>query len=172
MPVDRIHHHPGLRQPGVQDPGQHLLRPRRLGRERCIRGQAHRRQTRRIVRPAAGQIDLSIPPRHPPETGVGQEDPDLAVLDAPRRPPVLGRRPRRMSTLLQKPCLVDKVHPVGVRQVVLQIGVEGVPHPIRRPVGPAQQVRDAAGVGLPLDLGQLPAVLAGRGAEGTLHIGP
>ncbi len=91
----------------------------------------------------------------PPRTGVGQEDPHLAVRDAPRRPAVLPRHPRRVRALLQEPGLVDDAHPGCVRQVVADMGLQGIPARVRRPSRPPQQVPEAVGLGLALDLGQL-----------------
>ena len=61
--------------------------------------------------------------------------------------------------------------PARVRQVVDDIGLQGVPARVRRPGRAAQQVLEAVGVGLALHLGQLPAVLARRRAHQALDVG-
>lgn len=79
--------------------------------------------------PGQGQSRVQGPvhQHRPPRPGVGQEAPDPAVLDAPRRPAVLARHPGRVRPLLQEAGLVDDAHPGPVGQMVDDIGTQRVP---------------------------------------------
>ena len=101
--VDGIARHPGHGQLGVQGPGQHAPGQLRLGREGRVGGQARGLQARRLAGPALGQVQLPVHQRVPPRPGVGQEDPHLAVLDAPGRAAVLPGHPGRVVPCLRKP---------------------------------------------------------------------
>jgi hypothetical protein len=67
--------------------------------------------------------------------GVREEHPDLAVLDAPRRPAVLPVHARRLVTLLEEPGLVDDQHARAVAEALDHIGAEVIPHGVRVPRG-------------------------------------
>ncbi len=104
--------HPVARHPGDGDarrerPRQHRPRERRLGLERRVLWHARLRAPRAIVGPPLGQVQLPVEEGAPARRGVGEEDPDPAVLDPPRRAAVLPLHADRLATLLEEAGLVD-----------------------------------------------------------------
>ena len=92
--------------------------------------------------------------------GIGQEDPDLGVLDPPGGAGVLAGDAGGMGPLLEEAGLVEDQHGVGVAEGLDDVGPEVVADRVGVPFGAAHQVLDAVGGGVADLLGELPGVLA------------
>ena len=79
-------------------------------------------------------------------TGIGQEDPDLAVLDPPRRPRILPRHPDGFGPLLQEARLVGDQHRLRIAQVLDDVGTQVITHRLRIPASGAQQPLHTVGI--------------------------
>jgi hypothetical protein len=113
-----------------------------------------------VVGPAAGQVQLPVDQRMPGRAGVGQEHPDLAVLDPPGGASVLASHPDRLGALLAEPGLIDHQHRSRIAEVLDHIAAQLVADRISIPAGLIQQPLHPVGHELTSMLSQLPAVLA------------
>ena len=158
--VDLIGGHPAARHTSVQGPLQHHPSKLWLGLELHLLGDAGHPAALPVSGPALGQVQLPIDQGMPAGASVGQEHPDLAVLDPPGRPGVLTLHPGRLGALLEEPGLVHHQHPTRVAQVLYDIAAQvstdlvGIPTSmVEQPLHPVRGV--LTGV-----LGQLPTILA------------
>ncbi len=92
--------------------------------------------------------------------GIQQKDADLAVLASSGCPAVLPCHSCRFLSLLDEPCLIDHQHPIGLCQVLGDIGPQVITHGVLVPVRLPQQPLHTAWSVLSQLLRQLPAVLA------------
>jgi hypothetical protein len=158
--VDLVAGHPGDRDLGLQRPLQHALRQLRLGAEADRIWDGSRSAARPIAEPALGQVQLPIDQGMSVAAGIGQEHPDLAVLDPPGRAGVLPLDPSRVGALLEEPGLVHHQHRARVTQVLHDVAAEIIADLVGVPAGVVEQSLHpiwGRRAGL---LGQLPAVLA------------
>jgi hypothetical protein len=158
--IDLIGAHPPGRHARVHGPLEHGLGELRLGVEAHLVGDVRLRTAIEVSGPLLGQVQLSVHQRPPLSAGIGEEDPDLAVLDATGRARVLALHPRRLAALLEKAGLIYHQHPAGVAQVLHDVGAHVIAQRLWVPAGGGQQPLHPIGGGLPGVLGQLPAVLA------------
>ena len=114
--VDLIGGHPPRRHPGIHRPRQHLLGELRLGVEGDLLGDVRLGAASGVGGPLLGQVQLPVDQRPPPWAGVGEEHPDLAVLDPPGGARVLALHPGRLGALLEEPGLIHHQHPARVAQ--------------------------------------------------------
>jgi hypothetical protein len=103
-------------------------------------------------------------------TGIDQEHPDLAVLNAAGGAAVLAGDSGRMATLFQKPGFVDYQHRLWGSQMLHDIVAQCIAHRIGVPQGTAQQVLKTIRCAITAHVGQLPAVLALGRAEQAAQI--
>jgi len=110
--------------------------------------------------PLLGQVQLPVHQRPTLRTGIGEEDPDLAVLDATGGAGLLALHPGRLVALLEEPGLIDHQHATRVAQVLHDVVAHLIAQPIGIPAGGGEQPLHPIRAGLPSMLSQLPAVLA------------
>ena len=101
--IDLIAGHPAARHPGVQDPLQHRPGGLRLGLELHSIRDGGLPAAHPVADPALGQVQLPVNQRMPVTAGVGQEHPELAVLDPPGRARILALHPSGLGSLLENP---------------------------------------------------------------------
>ena len=137
-----------------------------------VLGDLGRAAALRVAGPSLGQVEPAVDQGVPLAAAVGQEDPDLAVLDPPRGAAVLPGDAGRVPAFLHKAGLVhDQDGALGAEALdgVVAAQVAGgllVPqHVAEHPLG-------APGPGVAEVLGQLPAVLALHRAEQALEVAP
>src|SRR5215208_540379 len=106
------------------------------------------------------QVQLPVDERPPLGAGVGQEHPQLAVVDLAGGARVLALDPDRGRALLEEPGLIHHQHRARVAEVLDHIAAQVVPDQLRIPAGRGQQSLHPVRGALPGMLGQLPAVLA------------
>jgi hypothetical protein len=116
--VDLIGGHPAARHASVQGPLQHHPSKLRLGVKLHVFGDASHPAALPVSGPALGQVQLPIDQGMPAGAGVGQEHPDLAVLDPPGRARVLALHPGGLAALLEEPGLIHHQHRLRVAQVL------------------------------------------------------
>ena len=84
----------------------------RLGREPdLVAGSPAAAQRSAVLGPGGGQVELAVDQRPTTDRGVGQEHPELTVVDLPGGAGVLALHPGRAHALLDEPGLVDDEHP-------------------------------------------------------------
>ena len=138
LTIDRVGGHPAPWDP--QPPGMVEHRPRQLwlGLEDHLLGHRRFGSTRRITRPALGQIQTPIQEGVPLRPNIGQEHPNLAVLGLARRARVLALDPDRLGALLQEARLVQHEDAVGVPERLGNQPDQLIPNCVRIPVGGVQ----------------------------------
>jgi hypothetical protein len=158
--IDLIGGHPPSRHLGVQGTLEHGLGQLRLGLEVDLLGDVRLGAAIDVAGPFLGQVQLPVHQRPALVAGVGQEDPDLAVLDPPGRARVLALHPGRLGALLEEPGLIHHQHPGRVAEPLHDIAAHVVAQRVRVPAGGGQQPLHSVRGRLPGVLGQLPAILA------------
>jgi hypothetical protein len=113
-----------------------------------------------IAGPALGQVERPIDQRVALRAGIGQEHPDLAVLDPARRARILPLHADRVRALLQKAGLIQHQHSIRIAKMLDDIGPQVVANLLGVPAHAAEEVLHSVGRGVASGLGQLPAVLA------------
>ena len=121
--------------------------------------------------PLLGQVQLPIHQRPPLPAGIGQEDPDLAVLDPPGGAGILALHPGRLVALLEEPGLVHHQHPTRIAEALHDVVAHLITQPLGVPAGGGQQPLHPIWGRLSGLFGQLPAVLALNVAEQAAHKG-
>jgi site-specific DNA recombinase len=144
--VDLIGGHPPGRHLGGHGPLQHGLGELRLGLEANTLGDVRLGAASGVGGPFLGQVQLPVDQRPPLAAGVGEEDADLAVLDAPGGPRILALHPGRLGALLEEPGLIHHQHPARVAQVLDHIGTHVITQRIGVPAGGRQQPLHPIGV--------------------------
>src|SRR5215217_2376794 len=168
--IDLIGGHPAGRDLGVQGPLQQHSGQLGLGPKRHLGRDAGSAAPRRVVGPRPRQVPLPVDERPPPGAGVGQEHPQLAVVDLAGRARVRALHPDRGGPLLEEPGLVHHQHRPWLAQVLHDIATQIIPDQVRVPVGGGQQPLHPIGGPLPGMLGQLPTVLACHRAQQPAQI--
>ena len=171
LAVDLVAGDPAGRHPGVQcrlsirrpAPAWWRTRPRR---------DAGRGAPVAVLGPGPGQVQLPVDEGPPGRGGVGQEHPDLAVLDPPGGAGVLPGHPDRLGALLQEPGLVDHQHRIVVAEVLHDVVAQVVADRVGVPVGVVEQPLHRIRGGVPGLLGQRPAVLPLGRRQQAPHIRP
>src|SRR5919205_3190653 len=102
IPIDTIARDPGCWHLRVESVLEHLARQLRLRGKRVLLRYASALTALAIIYPVFGQIECTIQQGMAPATGIGQEHPDLAVLDPPCCATILPRHPCRMLTFFEK----------------------------------------------------------------------
>ena len=105
----------------------------------------------------------------PAADGVGQEHPQLTVVDLPGGAGVLPLHPGRAAALLDEPGVVDDEHPASrsVAELVQHVAAHVVADPVDVPVrGPQQPLHPVRGHRTGV-LGQRPPVLALQARQQT-----
>src|SRR5215210_3185354 len=101
---------------------------------------------------------------------IGEENADLAVLDAPRRAGGLALDPGRLGALLEKAGLIQHQDRVVVTQVLDHVGAQIIPQRIGVPVNAREELLHAVWRGVAGRLGEVPAVLPLQGGQQALKI--
>jgi predicted nucleic acid-binding protein len=96
---------------------------------------------------------------------VGQEHPEVAVLDPPGPAAVLPLHPDRLRPLLEEAGLVDDQHAVRIAELIDHVRSEIIAYGVRIPPRGVQQTLDSLRTGLAEVLGQLPPVLPLRSLQ-------
>src|SRR6266540_2350870 len=169
--VDTIARDPGQHYASTQRALQHLPRQRRFGRKGPLVGNTGSSTALAILGPFLWQIELAINQGLTMLARVGQENADLAVLDAAGRATIVPCEASRMAAFLKKAGFVKHTHRSGICQIVDHIRLQAVAQRIGVPVGPTKQVLKAIGLRIATDLGQLPAILAFGWAQQSAQIG-
>ncbi len=143
--VSRVRQDPGARHASIEGPGDHLTRHGGLCRKLEILRHACLCPPLRVERPALGQVELAIDQGLAEATGIGQEDANLAVLDAACRPRVLPRNANRMRALLHKAGIVNDQHTIAITECFPNIVSHYVAQQISRPAAAPKQRLDAVG---------------------------
>jgi dihydrofolate reductase len=126
--------------PPADDAGRHHLQvrhrrhPRRLGpgahgcgrSRRAIAGGAA--TVNQYLAAGLRTVQLPVHQRPPPAAGVGEEDPDLAVLDATGGVGILALHPGRLADLLEEPGLVHHPHPARVAETLHDVAAHVIAH--------------------------------------------
>ena len=119
LAVDLVRGDPPGQHSGGMGALEHRHPELRFGREPDLVGDPGSRAARPVFGPRGRQIELAVDQRPPMDRGVGQEHPDLAVVDLPGGAGVLPLHPGRAHALLDEPGLVDDEHPA---RLVAELG--------------------------------------------------
>jgi site-specific DNA recombinase len=169
--IDLIGGHPRRRHPGGQRTLQHQLGQLRLGAKLHLLGHPRGPAPLRVIGPALGQVQLPVDHRPSPGAGIGEEDPELAVVDLAGGARILALHPDRSGALLEEARLVRHQHRTRVTQVLDHVGAQIIADLVRIPVGGGQQPLHAVGGALAGVLGQLPAILPPHVAQQPAQVG-
>jgi hypothetical protein len=107
IPLNTIARDPGCWHLRVESVLEHLARQVRLRGKRVLLRYASALTALAIIYPVFGPIEGTIQQGMTPATGIGQEHPDLAVLNPPCCATILPRHPCRMLPFFEKPGLID-----------------------------------------------------------------
>ena len=160
LAVGLVAGHPRRGYPRVQGAGQHRLGQLGLGGEPDRVVDAGLAAAFPVLGPGFRQVELAVEQGAPGRGGVGQEHPDLAVLDPPRGPGVLPLHPGGLAAFLQEPGVVDDQHTAGVAELRGDPGTQVVAQQVGIPVRAGQQPLHRVRRPRPGGLGDRPAVLA------------
>src|SRR3954453_8077079 len=141
-----------------------------LGGERHIVRNAGASAARAIIGPGLGQVERAVDQRPAMAAGIGEEDANLAVLDASRSAGVLAVDPGRLGALLEKAGLVQHQDRVGITQVLDHIGAQIIAERIGVPVNAREERLHAVWRVVAGRLGKMPAVLPLQGGQQALKI--
>ena len=119
-----------------------------LGSARPVRG------------PTLRKIPSAVDERPAVAAGIGQEDPDLTVLNPPGGPAILPLHAGGLAPLLDEAGFVQDQHAAGIAQALGHIAPQIVADDVRIPAHPAQKLLHPVRRPVPGRLGQLPSVLA------------
>jgi hypothetical protein len=158
------------RYAGVHSPGEHCHSQLGLGRELHPITNPGLGTTLPVGGPRRRQVELPVQERRTQRRRIGQEHPDLSVLDPSRRARVLPGHPGGLGALLQEPRLIDHQHTPGVAQVLHDILTQIITDQVSIPVGRHQQPLHPIRAGLPSPFGQRPGVLTLHRRQQTTHV--
>jgi len=186
LPERLVRGEPAARQPaGAVDAFEHAHDQLGLGGELGLVRDPRRRAPLGVLGPRGGQVELAVDQRVPARRGVGQEHPQLTVVDLPGGAGVLPLHPGRPAALLDEPGVISDEHPtrrpahvtvtvgvgvIGIAEPVQDVAAHVVTNPVDIPVrGPQQPLHPVRGH-RPGVLGDRPAVLTFQTGEQTPHI--
>jgi hypothetical protein len=103
-------------------------------------------------------------------TGIAEEDPDLAVIDAACGARVLALDPARVLAFLEKTGLIENRDPVWIVEMLDDQASEFVADIVGFPDSAVKQMLDAIGIVMADIFGQLPSILSFDGTEQSFKI--
>ena len=143
--IDRVAGHPAGGHASVKGALEHLARQPGLGRKGNRVGDSGRLTTLGLLGPRARQIQRPVQEGTAAGRVVGEQHPDLAVLDPARSARVLTLHARALCALLEKPSLIHDQHTSGIAELVDHVDAQIIPHLLSVPAGTAQQMLHAIG---------------------------
>src|SRR5262245_54862801 len=149
--IDAIPRPPGGWDPRAEGAPAHLLRQLRCGRKGMLRWHPGPRAAALVVGPFLGHIEVTIKQDVPPGTRIGQEHPNLTILNAPRCAAILARHPSRPLAFFEKPRLIDDQHGLRGPQMLDHVGAQIVAEGISLPYRSSQYMLDPIRGGLAVD---------------------
>src|SRR5262249_8467926 len=122
IPIDAIPCHPSGWDARVEGALEPLLRQLGFGRKGILRWYPGARAAALVVGPCFGHIEVTIKQDVPLGTCIGQEHPNLTMLNAPRCAAILARPPSRPLAFFEKPRLSDDQHGIRGPQMLDHVG--------------------------------------------------
>src|SRR6516165_4849239 len=170
--IDAVADYPGAGHAGGERTIQHGASQLGLGREGDRRGHAGRRAALAVGGPVFRQVECPADQRLAVAAGIGEKDPDLAVLDAPRSAGILALHAAGLITLFQEASFVEHQHRLLIAQMLDHISAQIVAHQLGLPMRPGQKVLHPVRRAVACHLSQLPAVLTLRRRQQATQICP
>ena len=155
-----------------QQPLEHALGQLRFGGEIHVVADPGLGAAWPIVGPGLRQVQLPVDQRPPARGHVGQEHPELTVLDPARRPGVLPLHTGRAGALLEETGLVGHHHPGRVAEPVQHVAAQVIAHRVGVPGVEVQQPLHAVRAQVTGLLGDRPGVLALRPRQQPQQVQP
>ena len=93
----------------------------------------------RVFRPGVRQIEPPVDQRLPEPARISQENADLRVLDAPRRPRILPGYAHRRRAFFHKACFIHDQNAIGIAKRFNDIGADGIAQTLLVPLAATQK---------------------------------
>jgi hypothetical protein len=123
-----------------------------------------------VCTPRFRKIEPPIQKCSSSRTGIGEEDPDLAIVNTTHGAAILTLNACGFIALLGKPSFIDAQDPFRFPKMLDDIGLEVVTDGIGLPRGAAEKILDAVRSRITGSFGELPAVFALQGSNQTTEI--
>ena len=172
LPERLVRGDPAVKDTGAVGAGQHVQSELRLGREPHPAGDTGGRAPVGVLGPRGRHVELAVHQRPAARGAIGQEHPELTVVDLPAGTGVLALHPGRAHALLDEPGVVGDPHPGVVPELVQDVSAQVITHSVDIPLGRAEQALHPVRGHCTRVLGQRPAVLTLQPREQPTQIRP